>query len=263
MYNLSYQEFLRFYALEDSDDSLLAFMRIGGLPGLKNLDINDEAQVRDYLQGVYSTVMFKDVMARQQIRNVPFMENMSHYLADNVGKIVSAGSIAGTMISQGQKITPGAVSDYLGFLRSALLVSKVFRFDVHGRKLLERNSKYFFSDHGIRNMLCGFDMRGSIERIMENVIYLHLRQQGFEVTVGILPRAEIDFVATRGEERIYVQSSYLLASQETVKREFGNLAAIQDNYPKYVVSMDPVSGNFAAYPGIRHMRLREFLTAAL
>lgn len=125
--------------------------------------------------------------------------------------------------------------------------------------LLESNNKHYFSDHGIRNHLCGGDIRGSIEKTMENVVWNHLRRQGFKVTVGILRAGEIDFVATKTDQRIYIQVTYLLASDETIKREFGNLAAIKDNYPKYVVSLDPVTGGFSEYPGIRHMHLRQFL----
>ena len=119
--------------------------------------------------------------------------------------------------------------------------------------------KYYFSDHGIRNYLCGFNLRGSIEKVMENVVYLHLLAQGYEINVGILRAGEVDFVATKGDKRIYVQVTYLLASEETIKREFGNLSGIKDNYPKYVVSMDPVSGELSEYPGIHHVHLREFL----
>ena len=121
------------------------------------------------------------------------------------------------------------------------------------------HNKFYFSDHGIRNYLCGGNIMGSIEKVMENVVWNHLRRQGFEVTVGLLRVGEIDFVATRAEKRIYVQVTYLLSSDETVRREFGNLAAIKDNYPKYVVSLDPASGGFSEYPGIEHVNLREFL----
>ena len=125
--------------------------------------------------------------------------------------------------------------------------------------LLESNNKYYFSDHGIRNFLCASDLRGSIEKVMENVVWNHLRRQGFEVYVGILRAGEIDFVATKADMKIYIQVTYILASEDTIKREFGNLAAIKDNYPKYVVSLDPVSGGFQDYPGIEHVNLREFL----
>jgi hypothetical protein len=139
----------------------------------------------------------------------------------------------------------------------------VQRYDIHGKKLFEMNQKYYFSDHGLRNLLCGFNIRGSIEKVIENVIYLHLLSQGFRVTVGILRTSEIDFVATRSGETLYIQATYLLGSEETIRREFGNLSAIRDNHPKYVISMDPVGGDLPSYPGIRHLRLRDFLTTRL
>jgi predicted AAA+ superfamily ATPase len=131
------------------------------------------------------------------------------------------------------------------------------------KKLFEQNNKYYFADHGLRNLLCGFNVRGSIEKIIENVIYLHLLAQGFKVTVGIFRSTEIGFVAKRGDKTIYIQATYLLGSEETIKREFGNLQAIKDNFPKYVISMDPVGGDLPQYPGIRHMHLREFLKKEL
>lgn len=167
------------------------------------------------------------------------------------------------MTSKGEKISEETVSNYLKYLRDAFLAMPIKRFDIHGKVLLEANNKHYFSDHGIRNYLCGSDIRGSIEKVMENVVWNHLRRQGFEVTVGILRAGEIDFVATKADRRIYVQVTYLLASDDTVKREFGNLAAIKDNYPKLVVSLDPVSGGFSEYPGIEHVHLRDFLKTAL
>jgi ATPase len=263
VYNLSYREFLEFHGLEDSDRSLHDFLKVGGLPALRNFDIHDEGQLRDYLQGVYSTIMYKDVIAREEIRNIPFIENLACFIADNIGKLISIRNIANVMTSQGEKATAPSTSAYLKFLCNALLVNAVFRYDIHGKKLFEQNYKYYFSDHGIRNLLCGFNTRGSIEKIMENVIYLHLLQQGFVVRVGILYNGEIDFVATRGNTTLYFQATYLLASDETIRREFGNLFKIPNNYPKYVVSMDPISGELPEYPGIHHLNLREFLLTEL
>ena len=129
--------------------------------------------------------------------------------------------------------------------------------------MFEQNFKYYFADHGLRNYLCGFNLRDSIEKVIENVIYNHLRRQGYAVSVGILRAGEIDFVATRGSNTIYVQATYLLNSDATIDREFGNLAKIPDSYPKYVVSMDSIGGTPAKYPGIRHLRLRHFLQSPL
>lgn len=163
------------------------------------------------------------------------------------------------MTSKGEKISEETVSNYLKYLRDAFLAVPIRRFDIHGKMLLESNNKHYFSDHGVRNYLCGADVRGSIEKIMENVVWNHLRRQGFEVTVGLLRAGEIDFVATKAAKRIYIQVTYLLASDDTLQREFGNLAAIKDNYPKYVVSLDPVGGGISKYPGIKHIKLRDFL----
>lgn len=263
IYSLTYEEFLQFHHLEDSNKSLLDYLRVGGLPGLCHYNITDESQVRDYLQGVYNTVMLRDVVARESIRNVSFIENLAAFVADNIGKLISVRNIANTMTSQGCKTTDIATASYLKYLCNAYIVSAVQRYDIHGKKLFEQNYKYYFSDHGLRNLLCGFNLRGSIEKVIENVVFLHLITQGFKVTVGILRNAEIDFVATRGDQTIYIQAAYLLASNETIQREFGNLQEIKDNYPKYVISMDPVSGNFSEYPGIRHLNLRDFLKLTL
>ena len=263
IHSLSYEEFLTFHHLADSDDSLLHYLRVGGLPGLCHFDIFDESQTRDYLQGVYNTIMMRDVIAREEIRNVAFMENLAAFLADNTGKLISMRNITNTMKSQGEKFSDSLTAAYIKHLCGALILSPVQRYDIHGKRLFEQNYKYYFADHGLRNLLCGFNLRGSIEKVMENVVWHHLLTQGFKVWVGILRHGEIDFVATRGGETLYVQCTYLLASDETIQREFGNLKAIRDNFPKYVVSMDPVSGDLPQYPGIRHLSLREFLKMRL
>lgn len=263
IYGLSYSEFLEFHALEDNDKSLNDYLRVGGLPGLRLYDINDEIHIHDYLQGVYNTIMMRDVIAREQIRNVPFIENLSKFIADNDGKLISTNSIVKFMKSQGEKVSDSMTSTYITHLCKALIINPVARYDIHGKKLFEMIFKYYFADHGLRNYLCGFNIRSSIEKIMENVIYLHLLTQGYSVNVGILRAGEVDFVATKSGKTIYVQVTYLLASDETIGREFGNLAAIKDNFPKYVVSMDPVSGDLDKYPGIHHVHLRKFLKMGL
>ena len=259
IHSLTYQEFLCFHKLENTDKSLSTYLRVGGLPGLCHYDMEDENQIRDYLQGVYNTIMFRDVIAREEIRNVTFIENLTTFIADNIGKLISVRNVANTMKSHGEKVSDILTSTYLRYLCGSFIISPVQRYDIHGKRIFEQNNKYYFADHGLRNLLCGFNLRGSIEKVMENVIFHHLVTQEFKVTVGILRNGEVDFVATRGEQTLYVQVVYLLASEETIAREFGNLRGIRDNYPKYVVSMDPVSGGLPEYPGIRHIHLHEFL----
>ena len=259
VYNLSYLEFLRFHNMEDSENALMYYLKIGGLPGLFAFKQDEQSQIKDYLEGVYNTILVKDVVSREKIRNVSQLENVTRYVADNIGKPISFTNMVRYMTSKGEKISDETISNYLKYLQDAYLAIPVRRFDIHGKKLLESNNKYYFSDHGIRNFICASDFRGSIEKIMENVVWNHLRRQGFDVTIGILRAGEIDFVATKADQQMYIQVTYLLASEDTIKREFGNLTAIKDNYPKYVVSLDPVSGGFNNYPGIEHINLREFL----
>lgn len=263
VYGLSYREFLEFHKLADSDDSLQSYLKVGGLPGLRLYDLKDEIQVSDYLQGVYNTIMMRDVIAREKIRNIPFIENLSRFVADNIGKLISINSIVKFMKSQGDKISEAVTSAYIQHLRDALIINAVERYDIHGKKIFELIYKYYFADHGLRNYLCGFNLRSSIEKVMENVVYLHLLTEGFKVYVGILRAGEVDFVATKGSQTIYIQVTYLLGSEETIAREFGNLSAIKNNYPKYVVSMDPIVGELSAYPGIHHVHLRDFLKSDL
>ena len=250
IYNLSYTEFLRFHSMEDSDDAVMIYLRLGGLPGLLAFRPDEQSQITDYLEGVYNTILVKDIVRREKVRNVTQLENIIRFVADNIGKPISVTKIVRYMTSKGEKISDETVSNYLKYLRDAFLAVPIGRFDIHGKLLLESNNKHYFSDHGIRNYLCGSDIRGSIEKIMENVVWNHLRRQGLDVTVGILRAGEIDFVATKADKRMYIQVTYLLASDETVKREFGNLAAIKDNYPKYVVSLDPVSGDSVNIPAL-------------
>jgi ATPase len=259
IYTLSYTEFLKFHRMEDSENSLHEYLRVGGLPALSHFDIRNSSEVRDYLLGVYNTVMLQDVISREQIRNVRFIKNLCVYTAHNIGKLFSIRNIGNVMKANGENVTTLLTSNYLEYLRNSFLIKEVARYDIHGKKLFESICKYYFSDHGLRNLLSGFNLRESIEKVIENVIYLHLLRLGFEVTVGILRAGEVDFVAENGGKRAYIQATYLLGSQETIKREFGNLASIPDNYSKLVVSMDPLGGDFHQYPGIRHINLREFL----
>ncbi len=259
VYSLDYKEFLVFHGLDDTDKALHDYLKVGGLPGLSHFDIHDDAQVRDYHQGVYNTIMMRDVVSREKIRNITFIENLAHYVADNIGKLTAVNNISKTMKAQGEAISDPLVATYLRYLVKALILCEVSRYDIHGKKLFEQIFKYYFSDHGLRNYLCGYNLRGFIEKILENVVYNYLLMQGYEVNVGILRAGEVDFVATRGSNTMYVQVTYLLSHEETIKREFGNLAGIKDNYPKYVISMDPVTGQLLEYPGIEHLSLREFL----
>ena len=259
---LSYEEFMLFHQLPDSDDTLAKYIQFGGLPGLVKMGL-DEQDAREYQQDVYHTVLLKDVIMRNQIRNVPFLENLVRFLADNTGKVISANSIAKYMKSQGDSVTSTVIINYTKLLCDAYLIHKVNRYDIHGKKLFESNDKFYFEDNGLRNTLAGGSREGDIEKVIENIIYNHLIRLGYKVTVGQLQAGEIDFVCQKPEgQLLYVQASYIIADDATREREFGNLRAIKDNYRKYVISMTPLVGR-QDLDGITHLHLRRFLTEGL
>lgn len=258
---LGYKEFLRFHGLADDHASLGKYLKFGGMPGLVNYELDEVYEIKGYLQGIYNTVVLKDVIEREEIRNVEFLGKLVRYIADNTGQLVSSNSIVKYHKAHGEKLSYDLVSRYEEALCNSYLISSVPRYDIHGKSIFERIDKYYFADHGIRNYLAAQlpNIFGSIEKVIENVIYNHLLIHGFDVKVGVLASGEVDFVATRDQETMYVQSCYRLTSHETIEREFGRLKAIGDNYPKYVVSMEDFVGPLPEYPGISHIHLREFL----
>ena len=255
---LTYREFLEFHNLKDSDDSLSKFINVGGLPGLRRIGLDDDEQVSEYIKNVFNTIMLKDVIERHEIRNIPFLNNLVAFLADNVGKLNSATSIMNTMKAQGQNVATKIILDYISFFSEAYLLSDIRRYDIHGKKEFEYNDKVYFSELGIRNTIVGGERSKDIERVIENVVYNQLVYDGFTVRVGQLRAGEIDFVCTKPGQKVYVQVSYLIADEGTREREFGNLKKINDNYPKYVISMTPLVTR-ADDDGIIHLSLREFL----
>ena len=260
--SLSYNEFLEFHNLSDNDESLSLYIQYGGMPGLAKIGL-EEDDAREYQIDIYHTVLLKDVIMRNQIRNVPFLENLVRFLADNIGKLISANSIAKYMKSQGESITSSVVINYISFLCEAYILHKVNRYDIHGKRIFENNDKFYFEDNGVRNAIAGGTREGDIEKVIENIIYQHLVRLGFQVYVGQLQAGGIDFVCTKPEgQRVYVQASYIIAEQATREREFGNLRSIKDNYPKYVISMTPLLTKNDD-DGITHIHLRKFLREGL
>ena len=255
---LSYEEFLIFHNLEDSDDTLRRYINFGGLPGLRPIGLDDPEVVRQYLQGVYNTILVKDIVRRKKVRNVSFLENLIKYVGDNIGKPLSATNIQNYMTSNKNEVSKNLILNYLKAMSEAFLVHDVTRFNLHGKKLLENNDKYYFGDVGLRNFIVGGKRANDIEKIVENLVYQHLIRLGYKVTVGQMYATEIDFVGAKGDDTIYVQAAYLISEESTFEREFGNLQKINDNYPKYVISMTPFMDS-SKYEGIIHIPLADFL----
>ena len=255
---LTYNEFLQFHKLADTEDSLRQYLCYGGLPGLRQTGLEDEDMVSEYLAGVFNTIMLKDIIERHSIRNITFLNNLIRFFADATGKLNSINNISNYLKSCGQDVSAKTVSVYLDYFREAYLVASVRRYDLHGKKILESNDKLYFGDVGLRNMIAGGERESDMEKVIENVVYLHLIHMGYKVHVGQLRAGEVDFVCTGTGDRRYVQVAYIIADDSTRQLEFGSLENINDNYPKYVISMTPLVKR-SDYNGIIHLDLREFL----
>ena len=253
---LSYPEFLQFHQFPESAESFLKYIRWGGMPHLINLR-KDDAVIFEYLRNIHNTIILSDIVARYNIRNVKFLQDLIHYLADITGSILSAKRISDYLKSQQINLNPKLVLEYLVYLESVYLIDRVKRKEVEGRKIFEVGDKFYFEDLGMRHAIIPFQQK-DISKVLENLVYHHLIVTGYQVYVGKHGDREIDFLATKNEDKIYIQVAYLIADEKTHEREFGNLLSIPDNCTKIVVSMDETaSGN---YKGIEHVSIRSFLT---
>ncbi len=255
VYSLSYQEFLSFMGLEDSKQSLEKYLKYGGLPYLKHLPLEDEV-VFEYLKNIYATIVFRDVVNRYAIRNSQFLETLVLFLSSNIGSLFSAKKISDFLKSQKVKTSPNQVQTYIGHLMNAFLIHRAKRYDILGKRLFEIGEKYYFENMGIRNALWGYRIedRG---KIMENVVYNNLLKQSYKVKVGGLGAKEIDFIAEKNGEKRYIQVALSVNDEKTMQREFGNLLAIRDNYPKIVITMEALQTNTTQ--GVLNVGLRSFL----
>lgn len=256
VYSLSYKEFLKFHKLDNSNESLLQYIKYGGLPYLIHLDLTDDI-VYDYLRNVYNTILLKDIVAKYNIRNVSFLENLVEYIADNTGSLVSAKKISDFLKSQKINISPNVVLDYLSYLLSSFFIYKVQRSQIQGKKIFEINDKFYFEDLGLRHSVISYKQT-DINKILENLVFTHLKYSGYKVTVGQMKEKEIDFVCEKNNIIKYIQVAYII-NEKNKEREFENLLAIKDNYEKIVVSMDKLIDGEYEYKGIKHMDINNFL----
>ena len=253
---LSYIEFIDFHNVADNNESLQKYIRYGGLPFLINLELTDDI-IFDYLKNVYAAILYKDIITRHNIRNAGFLDKLILFLADNTGSIVSAKSINDFLKSQKIAISHNNILDYLNYLCEAFFLYKAKRHDLKGKKILEFGEKYYFEDVGIRHAIGRFKSE-DINKIMENLVFIHLQINGFNVTVGKLQDKEIDFVAEKTGKRIYFQVAFSIPDEKVREREFGNLLLIKDNYRKIVVTLDEIQVD--NYEGVEHLHLRKFLS---
>lgn len=258
IYPFSFIEFGDMYASirlnANESDMFKQYIIFGGMPFLINLNL-EAAPCYQYLQDVYSSVVLKDVMKRNNIRDVDLLERVIIYVMANVGKTFSATSISKYFRSENRIVSPETILSYIKACEDAFLFYRVKRSDLIGKKILTVNEKYYIADHGLREAVYGKNNR-DVEIVLENIVYIELLRRGYSVTVGKIGNLEVDFVAENQGELIYVQVAYLLAADSTIDREFGSLKAIDDNFPKYVVTMDEID---MSRVGIRHVNIRDFL----
>lgn len=256
--SLDYREFLLFYGMEDSDNAFSLYLRWGGLPFLYRISLEDERSRTDYLGSIYDTIFVKDIVRRKNVRNVSLLDNLTRFVADNSGKVFSANSIAKYLRGSSLPVSANTVGEYMEALCDTYMIDRVKRYDIKGKSVFDQQDKYYFEDLGLRNYLCRDKRSLDLEKMLEGAVYLKLKGCGYDVYVGQLNGKEIDFVARRGDEMMYVQVALQISGEETYEREFGNLKLIKDNYPKYVVTMDPNVG-LIRDSGIVACSARDFL----
>ena len=259
VHTLSYREFLVFHKLKKGEQSLQKYLKIGGLPYLPSLGA-DENLSHEYLKNVYESIILRDVVLKEKVRNVRFLENLIAYLADNTGSLFSANNISKYLKNQKIQIPVQTIINYTRILESSFLIHRVQRKEISGLKIFEIGEKYYFEDLGLRNNLTQNDPVEDRAKVIENAVYLFLIQNGYGIYAGKTENNEIDFMAQKQKEVIYIQVCWRIDNDKTWKRETGNLLEINDNFPKYIVTMDRESAG-QNHKGIKIIHLENFLLA--
>ena len=258
MQPLSFKEYLEFL---DSDKEMSLpekfnqYLEYGGLPTIVELLDNPDT-IGPFLEGIYNTVLMKDVIERNGVRDAALLESILKFIAANIGSIVSTKKISDYLTSSGRKTTSDTIDNYLKMLENAFIIYKVNRYDLKGKMFLKTLEKYYIVDIGIRNKLIGL-RNTDYGHVLENIVYLELLRRGYEVTIGKIGSLEVDFVASKPNEKIYYQVSATIMDEKTRERELRPLESISDNYPKYILTMDQTV--FNDYSGIRVKNIIDFL----
>lgn len=259
VFTLSYKEFLDFrhhyFKEENTANSFVQYLRFGGFPVIHTANYPDETAYK-VVYDIYSSVILRDTVQRYKIRDIELLERVIKYAFDNIGNTFSGKNVADFFKSQQRKVDVNTVYNYLNALEGAFVLYRVPRYDIKGKEILKTQEKFYVSDVSIIYALMGYRDR-MISGILENIVFLELKRRGYNVYIGKLDTTEIDFVAEKRNEKIYVQVAYKLENEQTVNREFGNLLAINDQYPKYVVTMDEFWKD--NIEGIKHLHITDFL----
>lgn len=258
VYPFSFKEFFEIIQEKNQEikvkEAFQKYVKFGGMPFLHNLDYNFEASMQ-YLQDLYASIILKDITQRNNIRDTDLLERIINYIVMNIGNTFSATSISKFFKSENRKVATETILNYIKACEEAFLVYRVARNDLLGKKILNVNEKYYIADHGIREAIMENNQK-NINQVLENIVYFEMLRRGYNIKIGKVDNLEVDFVCKKNDETIYIQVSYLLASEDTKEREFSVLENIKDNYPKYVLSMDEFD---MSRNGIKHVNLIKFL----
>ncbi len=259
IFTLSFKEYLTFRnfftSISDPKTELANYIRLGGFPAT-HLQAYSQDEVYTIVRDIYNSTIFSDIVRRNQIRKIDQLERIVKYVFNNVGQTFSAKSIADYLKSERRTIDSETVYSYLEKLEKAYLIHRCSRYDLQGKEILKTQEKFYLADTALRYSVLGYNT-DSVASSLENVIYLELCRRGYTVNVGKTNDGEIDFVASRQNERIYIQVTQEISSEKTEKREYERLLKIRDNYPKYVLTTDTFGGG--NYKGIKTMHIADFL----
>lgn len=259
IYPFSFAEFIQYKKeIEKIDTTDLEklfkeYVEYGGMPPIQQVAVQDKYS---YLGDIYNTILLKDIVTRYNIRNSDMLNRILDYVIMNLGKNFSAGNIVKYMKHERRKISKDTILDYLLYSKNACFIHQVPREDIKGKKVLQHNEKYFLVDHGFYQAKYG--EIENIDSILENIVYIELLRRGYDVKIGMINEKEIDFVCTRDKEKLYIQVTYRLENDNTIEREFSGLAKINDNFDKYVLSMDKIDFSGS---GLKHRNIIDFLTS--
>jgi len=259
VYPFSFSEFLEMseaiFPDAEKKELFKKYLLFGGMPFLANLELDPQSSFQ-YLKDVFDSVILKDVVKRNKIRDIDLLERVIQFVLANVGNTFSATSISRFLKSENRTVSPETILNHIKVCEEAFLFNKVLREDLIGKRILQVSEKYFVTDHGMREAIYGNNER-DINLVLENIVFLEMLRRGYKISIGKVNNEEIDFVCRRNNETVYIQVAYLLATEETIKREFDVLRKVPDNYPKIVLSMDQFD---FSRDGIKHFNIPEFLT---
>jgi predicted AAA+ superfamily ATPase len=254
IFPFSYREYREYFKLENSRKVFLRYLKNGGLPEL--FDLKTEESKRHYLQALKDSIILKDIVGRHNVQEEVFLSRILDFVADNIGNTFSVASLVKFFKAKNYKVSFDTISNYLGFLQETFLIHEISRFDIKGKKILESSKKYYINDLAFRNFVFStFDTE--IGGHLENIIFLHLKREGYKNYIGKIKNLEVDFIAEKGKEKIYFQVTYSVEEKKVAQREFGNLQKIEDNFEKIVLTLDDVVNT--NHQGIKHQEIWKFL----